>query len=943
MRIEIAHDALAKKIYEKGSSEDKMLLRVLRLVNERFEAYAETKTYLSRQELHFIAPFEDHLDDLLGKAQYDFTLHSKVFRRRQLLTVFVFVVLVVIGLVSGLLYSNMLRQNAEMARKETIQQSQSNRLVTLAMQNEEVAPALALKLTLAAKDLTKDDVGLDKLARLIFRRNSFSNNELVHKGVVYGTAFAPDGQTIATASMDKMIHIWDLNGNLKSTLLGHTRMVNDVDFSPDGSKIISASDDSTAIIWNAKKGNIIKVLKKHKADVNAAKFSPNGKYILTGSRDKTAILWSSEGEYITTLTGHRNIIYDVDFSPLREDLIATASRDSTVKIWNINTKRNIVTLKHPHSVHGVTFSPKNLNEVASGCRDDNARIWNLNTNEEVSVLKGHTSSVINIDYSPSGDTLLTGSWDNTARLWDIEKETTIRELVGHTDFVLGLAYSPKGDHIATGGRDNVARLWDLDLKRCTKSFVEQTDRIQSVAFSNDLRYCLTGSWDNTVILWNVINNKKIQTYKLPSDVEAVDFHPSNRAFAVASGSKIYLYHVGRVNPSHTYVGHTKTVKSIKFNKKGDRMLSGGRDGTAIYWDVWNHKIRKVLKKHKRDILSVCYNSSQDRLITSSWDKTITIWDTLGKEIKTLSNHSDKIYSISASSTSDKLLSADLNGSVRLWNIKTGEVLQTWNTNNSVYSIQFVPGNDELFIVAGADNQAKLWNTEGHILQIFEQNSDILDIDIASDMSYLLVGTKEEGAHIFYTLEGFLSSNHFEDITVLDKIKFKLIEVKDIQFKTKYNKSEIEILRKLATYLEEEGLKLEKIIYLEKAKIVHDKILALDNHMRYDKEQAATLYAALALFELKSKKVVSANSRNLILKAFDLAPKNSEVLLMKGNFNMIDGKPLEAKTFYKQLKGQTYGRNIPMTRKAVSELNDLMQAGLVTKRDFDTVKDVLKSK
>ena len=247
------------------------------------------------------------------------------------------------------------------------------------------------------------------------------------------------------------------------------------------------------------------------------------------------------------------------------------------------------------------------------------------------------------------------------------------------------------------------------------------------------------------------------------------------------------------------------------------------------------------------------------------------------------------------------------------------------------------------MVAGADNQAKLWNIQGDVLQVFEQSSDILDMDIAADMSYVLLGTEEEGAHIFYTLEGFLKSNHFEDITILDKIKFKLIEVKDIQLKNKYNPNEIEILRKLATYLEEEGLKLEKTIYLEKAKLVHDKILALSNHMNYDKEQAATLYAELALFELTSKKVVSANSRNLILKAIEMAPNNSEVLLMKGNFNMIDGKPMQAKIFYNKLKGKTYGRNIPMTRKAISELNDLMQVGLVSKRDFDTVKGVLKSK
>ena len=218
----------------------------------------------------------------------------------------------------------------------------------------------------------------------------------------------------------------------------------------------------------------------------------------------------------------------------------------------------------------------------------------------------------------------------------------------------------------------------------------------------------------------------------------------------------------------------------------------------------------------------------------------------------------------------------------------------------------------------------------------------MDIDIAYDMSYVLTGT-EEGAHMYYTLEGYIKNNHFEDITILDEIKFKLIEIKEIQLMDKYKESEIGILRKLSTYLEEEGLKLENLIYLEKAKLVHDKILTLGNHTVYDKEQAATLYAELALFDVKTKKIISAQSRNLIIEAIEMAPNNLEVLLMKGHLNMIDGKPVEAKLFYKKLKGETYGRNFPMTRKAISELNDLVNAGLVSKEDFDMVKDVLKSK
>lgn len=961
MRIEIVHDALARKIYEKGSSKDKSLLRMLHLVNERFVAYGETKTFLSRQELNFIDPFSENLEDLLDKPQFDFVEKSRSVRRRQLFTVAISMGVFIVSLIAGLLYFNNLRQKAEAARAETFQQSEANRLVALAMQNEEIAPELALKLTLAAKELSdKNSVDIDKLTRLIFRRNNFSNQELVHKGVVYGVAFAPSGQTFATASMDKMIRIWDLEGELKKTLLGHSRMINDVTYSMDGKHLASVADDSTAIIWNVATGNIIKTLKGHKDQVNAVRYSPNGKYLLTGSRDKTAILWTAAGDFVKEFKGHVGPIYGVAFSPFKPEYMATASGDSTVRVWNINTGKELSALKHPSHVHGVVFSPKNMSEIATGCRDDFARIWNINTTTEIKKFEGHASSVINVDYSPSGDTLLTGSWDNTAILWDVTTERNIRTLIGHNDYVLGLAYSPKGRFVVTGSVDNTARIWDLELSRRIKSFEGHTDRVQAVAFSKDLKYCLTGSWDNTAILWDMRTKKMLQKFTFNSDVEAVAFHPSNLAFAVASGRYIYLVNVGDTKPIFKYQGHTKTVKTIKFSQSGDRMLSGGRDDIAIYWDVNKHKIKYILKGHQSDIMSVDFTGNDNLLVTSSWDKTIILWDTTGRVLKNaagadkiLRGHATRIYSVSLSSDSRRLLSSDLGGGIYLWNTEKGTLINSWKTNNSVFKIKFVPNNDNLFVAAGADNQAKLYSfikkrergkaqqEEIVALQHFDHQSDVYDLDINEDMSYIFTASQDGKATLFYTLEGFLKSNHFEDITILDKIKFEIVAVSKVILEEKYQEKDIEMLRKLAIFLEEKGVQNDDLTYLEKGKAVHDKILELPNQIPYDKQQAATLYATLALAQLKANTSSLAESKSLIEQAVQMASGNPEVILMQGHFSMIDQKPAEAKIIYSKLYGITYGRNVPILRKARTELNDFVAADLVTQSDFDIVKIVLE--
>ncbi|MYD21493.1 MAG: hypothetical protein F4X04_04590, partial [Holophagales bacterium] len=63
-------------------------------------------------------------------------------------------------------------------------------------------------------------------------------------------AFSPDGGTIATASADNNVHIWDAHtGKYQKTLTGHRNSVNSVAFSPDGKKLASGSLDRTVLLW----------------------------------------------------------------------------------------------------------------------------------------------------------------------------------------------------------------------------------------------------------------------------------------------------------------------------------------------------------------------------------------------------------------------------------------------------------------------------------------------------------------------------------------------------------------------------------------------------------------------------------------------------------------------------------------------------------------------
>lgn len=111
-------------------------------------------------------------------------------------------------------------------------------------------------------------------------------------GEVTAMRFAPGGQTLATATTDRDISLWNAQtGQLLRKLDKHDATVNAFAFSADGQLMASGGDDRTAVIWDLSSGKSKKTLKGHDQTVTSLAFSPDGKFLASGSGNASVVLW----------------------------------------------------------------------------------------------------------------------------------------------------------------------------------------------------------------------------------------------------------------------------------------------------------------------------------------------------------------------------------------------------------------------------------------------------------------------------------------------------------------------------------------------------------------------------------------------------------------------------------------------------------------------------
>jgi len=319
---------------------------------------------------------------------------------------------------------------------------------------------------------------------------------------------------------------------------------------------------------------------------------------------------TADMEALVVCENHAAAVTGVAYAPEASDRFATVSEDMTVRVWDASEYR-VIASAHIKDAGLPTALAYSLDALVSGWDDGVIRGHHPEDGMALfEIANAHRGGVTALVMSGNQRFIISGGAEGEIRVWELRSRDLVSHLKEHTMPVTGLAIFDDDAHAISCSRDRSFLCWDLRAEKRIANHTQRMGGINAVTLSPDQTQVLTVGQEKKISFWDLREEQPLRQLDYsrvayggqlaPAPVSEVGLDDSLSAeatcIAVSHNGKLLatggtdcsmkLWGVGSGELIMDGVGHSGTVRDLKFSPDDRQLVSVGMDGCIFVWNIY---------------------------------------------------------------------------------------------------------------------------------------------------------------------------------------------------------------------------------------------------------------------------------------------------------------------------------------------------------------------